>query len=188
MPIAAYLIIAIAAVAILYFVAPLAVRTFMRYRGKRLITCPETRQPAGVDVDVKRATLSALTGSPELRLKSCSRWPERQDCGQECLLQIELSPEDCKVQHILTSWYEDRFCVGCGKAFGEIHLYDHKPALLMPDGRTIEWRELAVEQIPAALETAKPICWDCHILRTFVREHGDLVVTRPARDLHIAGK
>ena len=30
---------------------------------------------------------------PELRLKSCSRWPEKADCRQECLAEIELSQE-----------------------------------------------------------------------------------------------
>src|SRR5205807_9486629 len=110
MSIVAYLIIAIVGFTILYFVAPLVISAFVRYRGKRLVTCPETRQPAGVDVDVRHATLSAITGPPDLRLKACSRWPERQDCGQECLLQIELSPEDCKVRNILTNWYEDQDC------------------------------------------------------------------------------
>jgi hypothetical protein len=27
---------------------------------------------------------------PHLRLSECSRWPERQGCGQECLSQIEV--------------------------------------------------------------------------------------------------
>ncbi|HJQ26073.1 MAG TPA: hypothetical protein VKA60_19295 [Blastocatellia bacterium] len=188
MPIPAYLIIAIVVFAILYFVAPTALTAFRRFRGKRLVTCPETRQPAGVDVDVKHATLTALAGPPDLRLKHCTRWPERQDCGQECLLQIELAPEECKVQHILTSWYEDKACAVCGKPFGAIHLYDHKPALLNPDDHTVEWQQLRVEQIPAALEAARPICWDCHILKTFMREHPDLVIARPARHVQQAGK
>jgi len=92
------------------------------------------------------------------------------------------------VHNILTSWYEDKACVFCGKPFSDIHLYDHKPALLSPNGRIIEWRELRAENIPAALETAKPVCWDCHMSQTFMREHPNIVIERPARDAHIAGK
>src|SRR5262249_20387911 len=95
----AVLVIAIVAFAILYFVVPLALGSVVKYRGKRLVTCPETRQPAAVDVDVKHVAMSAVVGSPDVRLKDCSRWsehPELHDCGQECLLQIELAPEDCR--------------------------------------------------------------------------------------------
>lgn len=188
MSIAAYLVIAIVVLTILYFAGPPVVRTFARYRGKRLVTCPETRQPAAVDINVRHAALSAVNGPPELRLKRCSHWPEHQDCGQACVLQIQVLQDDCKVQNILTSWYENKVCVFCGKPFGEIHLYDHKPALLSPDGRTVEWQELRAEHIPAALETAKPVCWDCHMLKTLMRERPGLAIERPARDLHIAGK
>ena len=188
MSVEAYLVIAIVVFTVLYFAVPLALGTLVKYRGKRVITCPETRQPAAVDVDVKHAALTAITGAPDLRLKDCTRWPERQDCGQECLLQIELAPEDCKVRNILTSWYHDKVCVFCGKPFGDIHLYDHKPALLGPDDRTVEWRDLRAENIPAALEAAKPVCWDCHMLKTLIRENPDLVIERPAREVHIVDR
>lgn len=188
MSIEAYLVIAIVAFTVLYFVVPLAAGAWMRYRGKRLITCPETRQPAAVDIDVRHAALSAVIGPPDLRLQRCSRWPERQDCGQECLLQIEIAPQDCKVRNILTSWYEGKACVFCGKPFGNIHVYDHQPAFLSPADYTVEWRDLRAENIPAALETAKPVCWDCHMLKTLMREQPDLVIQRPPRDVQQASK
>jgi hypothetical protein len=188
MSIEAYLVIAIVAFAILSFIVPPTIGAILRYRGKRVITCPETRHAAGVDVDVKHAALTAAIGNPDLRLRDCSRWPEHRDCGQECLLQIELAPEDCKVRNILGNWYRDKQCVLCAKTFGDIHFHDHKPALLGPDGRTVEWRDFRAEDIPAALETAKPVCWDCHMLKTLMREHPDLVIERPAREVHAAGK
>ena len=64
-------------------------RVWLRYRGDRLVTCPETRQPVGVALDVRHAAWSGLGHAPSLRLETCSRWPERRDCGQECLRQIE---------------------------------------------------------------------------------------------------
>jgi len=82
MSIGVYLVIAVVVFTILYFVGPLVVRTFLRYRGKRLVTCPEARQPAAVDIDVTHAALSAVTGSPDLRLMRCSRWPDIKIVGK----------------------------------------------------------------------------------------------------------
>ena len=53
-----------------------------KYRGRRVITCPENQRPAGVVVDARHAAATALGKAPELRLSSCSRWPERAGCGQ----------------------------------------------------------------------------------------------------------
>lgn len=59
------------------------------YRGKRIVTCPETREPAAVEVDAAHVAASAWSGVPDVRLKDSSRWPEKVDCGQECLSQVE---------------------------------------------------------------------------------------------------
>lgn len=173
-----YLIVLLLALAAMYFVVPVVAGTFVRYRGKRVITCPETSKPAAVEVDAAYAALTAAVSHPDLRLKSCSRWPEREDCGQECLLQVELSPEDCLVRNILTRWYADRNCVSCGKRFGQIHWLDKKPALLSPEGKAVEWSEVRPEEVPGVLATHFPVCWDCHITETFCREHPELIVDR----------
>ena len=62
-----------------------------------LITCPETGKPAAVKVDAGQAVRESVLGHPKIRLEECSRWPERQNCGQECLSQIEADPENCLV-------------------------------------------------------------------------------------------
>jgi hypothetical protein len=172
-----YVLILIVALAALYFVVPLIAGTYLKYRGKRVITCPETKRPAAVEVDAAHAALTDFS-HPDLHLKACSRWPERQECGQECLLQVQLSPEDCLVRSILTSWYDGKHCVSCGKQFGEIHWSDHKPALLSPEGYTVEWREVAPEKVPDLLATHFPICWDCHITESFCRQHPEMIVDR----------
>src|ERR1035437_6990811 len=46
-----------------------------KYRGQRVIVCPENQLPAGVVVDARHAAASSLLGAPELRLAACSRWP-----------------------------------------------------------------------------------------------------------------
>ncbi len=70
------------------------IRVYLRYRGTRLVVCPETQGPAVVGVAARSMGLQAIFGEPCLRLSECSRWPMRQDCGQNCLRQIEPSPSE----------------------------------------------------------------------------------------------
>jgi 5-methylcytosine-specific restriction endonuclease McrA len=166
------------AVGLFVFRAIPGVRAFFAYRGQRLITCPETQKAAAVDVAAGEAAVGAFLSEPTLRLKECSRWPERQDCGQECLKQIEVNPQNCLVWNIVSQWYEGKQCVYCHKTFGELHHLDHAPALLSPGHKTVEWRELRPEQLPEVFSNHQPICWNCHVAETFRRLHPDLVVDR----------
>ncbi|MGA2643529.1 MAG: hypothetical protein ABSF15_02380 [Candidatus Sulfotelmatobacter sp.] len=166
------------AVGLFVFRAIPGVRAFFAYRGQRLITCPETQKAAAVDVAAGEAAVGAFLSEPTLRLKECSRWPERQDCGQECLKQIEVNPQNCLVWNLVSQWYEGKQCVYCHKTFGELHHLDHAPALLSPGHKTVEWRELRPEQLPEVFSNHQPICWNCHVAETFRRLHPDLVVDR----------
>jgi hypothetical protein len=155
-------------------------RVFLRYRGKMLFTCPETGKLVAVKVAASKAALSSLTGRPDIHLNECSRWPERQDCGQKCLSQIGADPQNCLVWTKVADWYRGRKCVYCCKPFGEIHWHDHRPALMGPGRKTVQWSELPPESLPQILETHKPVCWSCHIAETFWREHTELVVDQPS--------
>jgi hypothetical protein len=159
--------------------APL-VRTYRTYRGTRVITCPESKTPAAVEVDARLAVVAhASTGKPLLQLATCSRWPERRDCGQECLAQIQAAPADCLARTMLARWYDDKQCVLCRRPIGEIHWSDHKPALRTPDGETLGWESVRAEEIPRVLDSHRPVCWDCHVAETFRRQHPELVVDDP---------
>lgn len=159
-------------------------RAYFGYRGKRLITCPESCTPEAVEVASAEAGVGAFLSEPTVRLKECSRWPERQDCGQECLRQIEADPEKCLVWNIVAKWYEGKSCVFCHKQIGPLHHIDHVPALLAPDRKTTEWKRIRPEQLPAVFETHRPVCWNCHVTETFRRLHPELIVERePARAL-----
>ena len=160
-------------------VGVLALREFIRYRGTRVVTCPETKQPVAVRVDKGHAAATSMFGEERLRLESCTRWPERRSCGQECLAQIEESPEGCLVRTMLTSWYDRAFCVLCRQPIGAIHWGDNKPALLAPDGRTLEWTDIPPETLPRVLATHEPVCWNCHVARTFHEKFPDLVIDLP---------
>ena len=155
------------------------VQTYRRYRGKMLITCPENKCPAAVEVAAGSAALEALVHKPHLHLNMCTRWPEKEDCGQECLSQIETSPQNCLVWNIVHNWYAGKACAYCGKPFSHIEWHDRRPALMNFARQTVQWGEVPPEKLPEVLETYLPVCWNCHLAETFRREHPDLVVERP---------
>ncbi len=155
-----------------------SVAAFFKFRGTRVVTCPETNRPAAVTVDAVHAATTAPFDKPELRLNSCTRWPEHKNCGQECIHQIELAPEGCLARHMLTSWYEGKSCVVCGKAFHEIQWSDHKPGLMSPEHRITEWKDVPPETIPDVLASHSAVCWDCVIAESFRHDHPELVVDR----------
>ncbi len=79
------LIVLFAAAAIVIYARD-PVRAWRRYRGVRIVMCPETQRPAAISVDTGHAALTALVEhQAELRLAACSRWPERGPCNEPCL-------------------------------------------------------------------------------------------------------
>jgi hypothetical protein len=176
----AKLVVAIAAVFLAIVLARLA-RAWLKYRGRRVIACPETREPAGVVVDAPHAAVTALGGAPELRLSSCSRWPERAGCGQPCLSQIAAAPQDCLVRNILVKWYEGKVCALCGGAVGEADWLAAQPALMGADGISLEWSRIPADKLQETLASARPVCFACHTASTLMREHPGLISDRSCR-------
>lgn len=158
-----------------------AARAWIRLRGSRVITCPENRQPAGVELDLPYAALTAAVGRSHFRLRDCSRWPEKAGCGQVCLMEVEESPEDCLVRHVLERWYVGKACAYCGHVFAAVHWHDHKPGLRAPEGTLREWSEVAPVEVPVVLATHRPVCWNCVVAEGFRRRFPDLVMDRAPR-------
>lgn len=145
------------------------------FRGVRVVTCPETCDPAAVQVDAMRAALGAAVGRPRLRVGACSRWPESQDCSQECVRQIRSAPAGCRVDAILGWWYRGRSCALCGWSFETPDRWGFEPALLGPEG-IVEWGEVPPERLAEVLATHEAICWNCRVVATFRKDHPRLVV------------
>ena len=86
-----YVILGIAVVAILaiatFFLARMGFE-FFRFCGRRTVICPETGKPVTIHISALRAAISSFMDDPELHVNACSRWPERRNCGQECLLPL----------------------------------------------------------------------------------------------------
>jgi len=152
--------------------------TWWKYRGKRIITCPENRRPAGVAVDAMRAATTGIGKAPELRLSECSRWPEKAGCGQECLSEVRESGADCLVRNIIANYYRDKVCAACGQPIGEIDWTGSRPALLVADQVTVEWNQVPADELIGTLAAALPVCFACHTANRLVREHPELVIDR----------
>lgn len=190
---ALYWIIAVAVAAVIVYLLYRAyggIRTYFQYRGKRLVTCPETHQPAAVELDAKQAAHEAFAHKPKMQLSECTRWPERKDCGQECLREIEIAPSDCLVRNIVIDWFSDKECVYCGKKIAEVKEWwvDHKPALLTPERQIITWNEFPAEKLPEFFSNCDPVCWSCSATEAFRQQHPELVTDRaptPLRVRHI---
>jgi len=153
-------------------------QTYLKFRGKRIVSCPETHQDAAVRVSAGKAAWEEIVGSEQIHLSECSRWPEKEACGQECLQQIEKDPKACLVWTIINNWYQGQECSYCHKPFTEILWHDHPPALRDKNGKTFQWNEVRAENLHEMFATHSPVCWDCHIAETFRREHPDMVVDR----------
>lgn len=175
---AAYVILGALVLVAIYFGIRFFVRTSQRFGGKHVIICPETEKQAIVQVDVQHAALTSLIGRTDLRLESCWRWPIREDCGQECLLQLDIASQDCLVRSVLEKWYREKICAFCRRPFARIQVVDHQPALLSPEGLTLEWKQIPISAVNDVMATYQPVCWNCHIAQNFRREYADRVVER----------
>jgi hypothetical protein len=176
MPGASYLLLgllALAAAYLIYRIVPV-----LKFRGTMLVTCPENRKPAAVKVATLRAAAKALLGRRQVELGDCSRWPERRDCGQDCLCEIEGDPVGHRVWSIASRWYEGKTCVYCHKPIEPLSHVDQRPALLDAQRRTIEWDDIPPDKLPEALAGCLPVCWNCHVAEKLIREHPDRVTVR----------
>ncbi|HVO79908.1 MAG TPA: DUF1761 domain-containing protein [Terriglobales bacterium] len=66
---------------------------YQRYRGSRAVTCPETHRQVAVNFDALHAAVTGMSARPDLRLADCTHWPERADCGQDCIPEARRTPE-----------------------------------------------------------------------------------------------
>lgn len=56
-----------------------------RYAGKRKITCPETHDPATIELDATAAANARFRGTVTPQVATCSRWPMREGCAEDCV-------------------------------------------------------------------------------------------------------
>jgi hypothetical protein len=145
-----------------------AARAYLKFRGKRIVTCPVIEQPAAVELAAWRIALASPLRRPSLRVRDCSRWRDVSPCRGPCLTRIAEAPEECLVFTILSKWYEGKTCNCCGRPIGPISRWQHSPCLISPDMRIFEWKDIPVENIPLVLRTHAPVCWNCLVAETHI--------------------
>jgi hypothetical protein len=138
----------------------LSLHDYYRNRGRQSVTCPDSGQPADVEVDNKFAFWTALRGQQHSRLESCSRWPEKGDCGQECLADLDPSPEN--IDRLLTKWYEGKSCAICARALTQADWRRSRLAVLNEQEKLFELRYMMLDELQVTLQHMRPLCWNCH--------------------------
>jgi hypothetical protein len=174
------ILLLIAVVVVVY--AAIAVTTWRRLRGARVVVCPETHQPVAVEADAGHAALSALRDHADIQLKTCSRWPERQNCDQGCTAQIAIAPHDTLATAILAHWFEGKRCAICQRDIAPIHSAQPKPGLMHAvTADIVAWEDVPAARLTGMLETHLPLCANCQVAETFRRRFPELVTDRPPR-------
>ena len=138
----------------------LSLQDYYKNRGRQPVACPDSGEAVEVEVDRKFAFWTALRGQEHSRLQSCTRWPEKGDCGQECLEQINPSPEN--IERLLTKWYEGKSCAICTRALSPSDWRRSRLALLNEQHKLFELRDMYLEELQQTLQNMRPLCWNCH--------------------------
>jgi hypothetical protein len=154
-------VVVLLAIVLAVYVAT-AIRTWIRFRGVRVVTCPECRRPAAVTVDVGRAMVSAVRERADVRIDACSRWPERRGCGETCVPQIEASTEETRAKTIAARFFKDRRCVICGRRIGPLKPGPLQPGFMNSITReAVPWFDVPAQDLSDAILERRPLCADC---------------------------
>jgi len=171
----------VVALGLVAFVA-VFIALYVKFRGKRIVTCPETHEPVSAEINAALAASTWLVTQPRFVVTACSRWPERAGCDQACAPQIEADAEGTRVRDIVTHWYTERTCVYCAKPIDDL-VGAVGPGLLNADGELYEWSDIAVEDLPRTLANSVAVCARCELTEDFRRRYPNRVIDRTAMRL-----
>jgi hypothetical protein len=173
------LIIALFVAAVLVVYLAIAIRTWLRVRGARLVVCPETQQPVAVRVDVGHAITSAIREKTDLRLTSCSQWPDHQDCDQPCVRQIEAAPSKTEPRTIAAHFFDTARCVICSRPIEPPNRMTLQPGFMNPSTRRVDtWDDMPPQDLPRAIAAWRPLCSNCTLAESFRQRFPDRVTDR----------
>ena len=121
---------------------------------------PEPRPPVRSPVRIpgsppmSRSTGSLLSGRhcAERNIRGWNRaraGRRRHDCGQECLAQLDPSPEN--VDRLLTKWYEGKSCAICTRALSPSDWRRSRLAVLNLKQKIFELRHMYPGELQATL-------------------------------------
>lgn len=130
-------------------------------RGRHGIICPETRNPADIELDGRYAMQTAAHNYEHSRIASCSRWPEKDECDQECLAQVNPSPEN--IERLLSKWCSGKVCGLCDRALRASDWAFSRIGWLDENRKLIELHDIELKNLQQELQDKRPLCWTCHL-------------------------
>ena len=81
---------ALAGLALLFVLIPVALGVFFQYQRPRVLRCPVTERDATVQINARLAALGALAGVRCLGLRDCSLWRvDSPGCYHECFANVD---------------------------------------------------------------------------------------------------
>ena len=173
------ILVSLAAGALLIAYAVTVRRTWARYHGTRVILCPEAREPAAVRVDFGRAALAAIWGYSNVELASCSQWPARRGCAQNCVKQLRSPNAETDPKALAKRFFAHRACALCGHAIYPLSALTLQPGFMNPVTRTVDtWDGLPAEQLPQAFASWRPLCMSCTLAEQTRQRIPDRVTDR----------
>src|SRR5579859_1354806 len=129
----------------------IAFTAWLRLRGTRVVTCPETHKPAAVTIDTGHAAVTAVWEKADLKLATCSRWPERHECGQACVPQIVEGGDETRARTIAAHFFEAQRCAICQHPIDAMNAATLQPGLLDPvTHEASAWDEIPAQDLPSA--------------------------------------
>jgi hypothetical protein len=172
-----FIILLVLAVLVVYLV--IAIRTWSHVHGARVVVCPETQKPVAVKVDVGHAVTTAVWEKADLRLTSCSRWPERQDCDQPCVRQIETAPAETAPKTIAAHFFTGERCAICTRPIEAPNAATLQPGFMDPATHRVQsWDDVPPQDLAEAIATRRPLCSNCTLAETFRQRFPDRVTDR----------
>ncbi len=155
-------IVAILAVPLLGAAVVLAVRGYRMSLGARLVRCPADGAMVRTEVSPWRAAFNSALGTEQDVIRACTHWPERGECGQECMHQIETSPTGCREEDLVARWRDGRPCGVCGARLETTPQARDQVAYVDQEGLTAQLHDLEGEDLVRLFWSCEPVCWDCH--------------------------
>jgi hypothetical protein len=172
-----FIVLLLLAVLTVYIV--IATRTWLHVHGSRVVICPETQKPVAVKVDVGHAVATAVWEKPDLKLTSCTRWPERAGCDQPCVRQIESEPSETSPKMIAGHFFTKEKCAICRKPIEAPSAMTLQPGFMDPATHKVQsWEEVSPQDLPAAIATRHALCANCTLAETFRQRFPERVTDR----------
>ena len=155
---------------------------FLRYRGTRVVVCPENREMVAVRVDAGARGPQRPAGPPRPAPRVLHA------LAREGGLRPGVPrPDRVGPRGLPPAEHPRRLVPGQELRVLRPLLPRHplaRPQARPPRARTgaiVAWDAFRAEQVVDVLATHKPVCWDCRVAESFRREHPELVTDRPPR-------